>query len=553
MKWNGKLGAIFPALILCLGIAGCGAGNANSPPPIVSITVSPSAVTVSSTGTQSFTATVTGTNNTGVTWSVQEGVTGGSITSAGAYTAPQAAGTYHVVATSQADNTKSATATVTVTPPPVVVSVFPMEDTLGFGGLRDFHARVTGSSDTAVTWSVQEGVAGGTITPDGLYTAPNTAGTFHVVVTSVADPNRGATATVTVVQSGFLPVGQMASRRNGHTATLLSDGRVLIVGGFDTFTDDLSAAITPLATAEIFDPAAGSFTATGNMQTARAFHTATLLPNNKVLVAGGADNNSAELFDPTTGTFAKTGDMGTGRIEHTAMLLSDGTVLLAGGFDSRASLNVLATAELFDPNTGDFTPTVSMQTPREFHTATLLADGQVLVAGGFVDTSGSAVESAELYDPSTRSFSRTGSLVSPRGEFTATLLPNGKVLVAGGVHVFFDGGVLTTILYASAQVYHPATESFVLTESMQEARYLHAAVALPNSTVLVSGGHRSFFSTHATVELFDPANGTFSLTGSLATDRLLHTATVLANGKVLVVGGIDKSGNVLASAELYAP
>lgn len=118
MKLNGKLGTIFAALILCLGIEGCGGGNASSPPPIVLIAVSPSAVTVFSNGTQSFTATVTRTNNTTVTWSVQEGAAGGSITSAGAYTAPQATGTYHVVATSQADNTKSAVATVTVPPLP---------------------------------------------------------------------------------------------------------------------------------------------------------------------------------------------------------------------------------------------------------------------------------------------------------------------------------------------------------------------------------------------------------------------------------------------------
>jgi len=541
-------------LAVALTSVSCGGEKAvSTPPATIVVFVSPISATLQIGQTTTFISTVNGTNNFTVSWSIQEGAAGGTITSAGVYTAPQAAGTYHVVATSQADPTKSGAATVAVTPPPVSVTVSPQGDFLGPSGTRLFIAFVNGTSNTAVTWSLQEGSAGGTIAADGLYTAPSNLGIFHVMAASVADPTKSGTATITVVASGFIAVASMNTPRMGHTATLLSDGRVLIAGGFDTVTDDLSPAITPLATAEIFDPAVGSFTATGNMQTARAFHTATLLQDGTVLVAGGADNTSAELFDPSAGTFTQSGDMGTGRIEHTATLLSDGTVLLVGGFDSRNTLNVLATAELFDPNTGSLMPAGSMQTPREFHTATLLANGMVLVAAGFVDTSGSAVASAELYDPSSQSFSTTGSMISPRGEFTATLLPNGKVLVAGGVHIFFDGGAFTTILFATAQLYDPATASFDLTGSMANARYLHAAVALPNGTVLVSGVGGSFFSTSTTVELFDPAAGTFSLTGSLATERLLHTATLLANGKVLVVGGLDASDNVLASAELYTP
>jgi len=157
MKLNGKLGTIFAALILCLGIEGCGGGNASSPPPIVLIAVSPSAATVISSGTQSFTATVTGTTNLAVTWSVQEGAAGGSITSAGVYTAPQTIGTYHVVATSQADKSKSAMATINVPPPSV--SITPAMDTLGPSEKRTFVAIVGGTNNTAVAWSVQKGAA----------------------------------------------------------------------------------------------------------------------------------------------------------------------------------------------------------------------------------------------------------------------------------------------------------------------------------------------------------------------------------------------------------
>lgn len=168
--------------------------------PTVAVAISPKTVTVAAGGTQAFTAAVTGTSNTAVTWSVQEASGCGSVTSAGVYTAPAAAATCHVVARSVADATRTDTATVTVTapPPPVTVAVNPATAATNSCQSLTFSATVTGSSNTAVTWTVQEGAAGGAVTAAGVYTAPANAGVYHVVGTSQADPTKSAVATVTV-------------------------------------------------------------------------------------------------------------------------------------------------------------------------------------------------------------------------------------------------------------------------------------------------------------------------------------------------------------------
>ena len=426
-------------------------------PPIV-IAISPSAVTMTSGETQTFTAAVTGSLNQMVTWSVQEGSAGGTINSSGVYLAPGAFGTYHVVATSQADPTKSGTATITVAP--VSVAIMPASVGMRPGATQTFAATVTGSGNTAVTWTVQEGAAGGTITDAGFYTAPTTLGTYHVVATSVADASKSATAAVTVVQSGFTPTGSMTLDRVGHTATLLPNGQVLIAG--------------PDSSAELYDPAAGSFARTGNMGTFHAYHTATLLPNGTVLIAGGF-SATAEVYDPATGLFTPTGSMATQREAHTATLLPNGTVLIAGGFSATTELT---TAEVYDPATGSFMPTGSMAFPRSVNTATLLPNGAVLVAGGFFSGS-----SAELYDPATGSFMPAGSLGTPRAFHTATLLPSGKVLLTGG----FDRGDGLS----AAELYDPVIHSFTLTGGMTQARGKHTAALLRNGDVLVAGGDSS--------------------------------------------------------------
>lgn len=515
--------------------------------PPFSVAISPSTTTVDEGGAQIFTATVIGSVNTAVNWSVQEGAVGGTITNAGLYTAPLVPGICHVVATSQADSTKDATATVTV--PPVSVTIDPQTDTLGPDGTRTFTARVFGTVNTAVTWTVQEGAAGGTIDSGGHYTAPTTLGTFHVIATSLADASQSAVAAITVVQSGFTATGSMGTARAGHTATLLPNGRVLVAGGS-------SAGGSPTASAELFDPGSGTFTSTGSMAMARWAHTATLLSNGKVLMAGGDDSSGratakAELFDPANDSFTLTGSMGTARGFHKATLLPDGKVLIAGGVDPSIG-QPLASAEVFDPATGSFTPAGSMVQGRAVHTATVLPNGKVLVAGGLLFFY-APIATAELFDPASGTFTSAGTMGSVRWAHTATLLANGKVMVSGG-----DDDVFNSLV--SAELFDPASGAFTATGSLGTARNQHTATLLQNGKVLVAGGNSDsscfdcdFVDTVilAAAELFDPASGTFTATGSLGTARNGHTATLLQNGKVLVTGGTDSSGAVLASAELY--
>jgi WD40 repeat protein len=335
----------------------------------------------------------------------------------------------------------------------------------------------------------------------------------------------------------FVSTGSLATARNGHTATMLPNGKVLVAGGFD--------GNSILASAELYDPASGTWSATGSLATARAYHTATLLPNGKVLVAGGG-NNSAELYDPASGTWSATGSLATARAYHTATLLLNGKVLIVAGEGNSAPF-VLASAELYDPASGTWSATGSLAVARagqpSGHTATLLPNGKVLVAGG--GNSNSILTSAELYDPASGTWSATGSFATPRSGHTATLLSNGKVFVAGGG----DGHNI----FASTELYDPGSGTWSATGSFARARFGHTATLLPNGKVLVIGGGGSLGGhVFGGAELYDPASGTSSTTGSPATARENHTATLLPNGKVLVAGGFDiRFGFVFASAELY--
>jgi Tol biopolymer transport system component len=334
----------------------------------------------------------------------------------------------------------------------------------------------------------------------------------------------------------------MATPHYGHTATLLPDGKVLVAGGLigDGGT----------ASALLYDPSTGTWTATGNMVTPRYFATATLLRNGKVLVAGGgvtssADTTSAELYDPSTGTWTATGKMARSHTLATATLLRNGKVLVAGGIDNTKPPSTCcggaATAELYNPSTGTWTATGNMTTPRRDHTATLLPGGKVLVAGGddgtFTAANGGnpgVLASAELYDPGTGSWTATRNMAMPRVGQTATLLPDGTVLVAGG------GGSAALV----AELYDPAKGSW--TEAGSPPGDVLTATLLPDGTVLVA-----FCCRHA--ELYDPGAGSWTVTASQSTDiGDGTTATLLPDGTVLEAGG-EGRGRDFASAELYHP
>jgi hypothetical protein len=524
----------------------------------VTVTISPSAVSLAENGSQQFTATVTGATDASVTWSVEEGFSGGTVSSSGLFLAPSALGTFHVVATSNADSTQSAVATVTMS---------------GFMRTGLIYA----GPCTAT------GLAGGTL----LYTGGQIPGS----PLSVQSPSSNAEIYDPVALKSA-PTGSMTIPRCGETATLLPNGKVLFAGGLTA-----GGATT---TAELYDPVAGTFASTGSMSVARTGHTATLLSNGLVLIAGGENcnsgcvyYNSAELYNPSTGTFSvAAGNMATAYTGAAAVLLASGKVLIAGGTSSGAIFNTIA--ELFDPSTNLFTLTGTMVNPRQAFTATLLQNGKVLLAGGQLST-GPVTSAAEIYDPTTGLFAATGSLNFARDFHTASLLLNGQVLIAGG------GGAVSRP--ANAELYDPVSGTFLLTGSLEETRLYHTTTALTNGTVVIAGGFAgqllssvesynpttaiftsqsvfmsvartghaatqladgrvlftggqdAFSNVISSAEIFDPAAGKISNTGSLIQARFGHTATLLQNGNVLVVGGFSDPGGstVVTSSELYSP
>lgn len=359
--------------------------------------------------------------------------------------------------------------------------------------------------------------------------SPAVNGLQLTTVAELYDPSTGL----------FSPTGSMAIARENHAASLLANGKVLVTGGYST-----ADTRTATATAEIYDPSAGTFSLTSSMSVARAEQTSTALPNGDVLIGGGFSSlgffggtqlSTAEVYNPSTGSFKGPANMAFAHSRVVAPLLPNGAVLLASG----------STAELFFPTdppflVQEFTTSGNLNTARYLHTETLLSNGLVLIAGGY---NGSSLSSAELHNPATGTFTATGGLNDARASHTATLLPNGTVLIAGGLG---SSGVTT-----NAELYNPATGTFTATGGLNTARYQHKATLLPNGTVLIAGGLDSLSVPLASAELYDPATGTFTATGGLNSARQYPTATLLNNGLVLIAGGT--LGGALASAELYDP
>jgi hypothetical protein len=328
--------------------------------------------------------------------------------------------------------------------------------------------------------------------------------------------------------------GSLTVARWSHTATLLDNGTVLVVG-------EANGSSPSLAFAELYDPTTKQWSGTGSLATSRQVHTATMLPNGKVLVVGGLGNDfsalaSAELYDPATGQWSSAGSLGAARFGHTATLLPDGKVLVMGGFVDGGG--VLDSVETYDPVTGQWASSGSLGYARGAHTGTLLANGKVLVAGGHPNSPFWPPE--ELYDPATGQSSPTGSLTAARYGHTATLLADGRVLVVGGED--------NSTRLASAEVYDPTLGQWSPAGSLAEARQGHTATLLLDGSVLVAGGTGNI-TLLASVELYDPVTGQWSSSSALTTARWFHTATRLASGRVLLVGGGNASG-VQASAEL---
>jgi hypothetical protein len=287
--------------------------------------------------------------------------------------------------------------------------------------------------------------------------------------------------------------------RLAHSATLLRDGRVLVAGGSTNFIDAIDSV-------ELFNPLAGVWSNATPLRATRSAHTATLLLSGKVLVAGGVPGGlfaapvaSAEIFDPATGLWMAISNMTSRRVGHSATLLSNGKVLVAGGTADSFGANSLTNAEVFEPATGIWMPTAPMATARSGHRGTLLPNGTVLVAGGIPGSFSLAVTNAEIFDPVTETWSPTAPMSAGRQNHTATLMPDGRVLAVGGS----GQGYL-----ASAEYYDPAARSWQAAGTKAVGTASHAATLLPDGRVLVTGGVPGGSAPNTnTVELFDPGSG----------------------------------------------
>jgi hypothetical protein len=417
-----------------------------------------------------------------------------------------------------------------------------------FGGGNDaFVAKIAptaGAVPLVTALSPRSGPAGTTVLVNGSALSGTTAVRFGTVaaasftvlsatqIRAVAPDQAAAAAAVTVTTAGGTspanPVarytyaegtweftGAQAAARVATRSVLLADGRVLLAGGRDRQNG------TALASAEIYDPKTGTWTLTGSMTVGRTAHTATLLNNGKVLVTGGATGNvttnaqpqldSAELFDPATGTWAATGSMAARRYLHSAHILRDGRVLVAGGRTCNAAPPTACdfsqftnTAEVFDPATGTFALTGSMAVPRHTTEATMLNDGRILIPAGFGGPS-TGHASADVFDPATGTWSPTGPMNIGRSRQGAVTLRDGRVLVAGG----FSGS-------NTAELYDPATNAWTLTGSPNSSGRNNFFMGLvPNGRVLLAGGGPGGF----TAELFDPGTGRWRSAGTMHTSR----------------------------------
>ncbi|HET7826343.1 MAG TPA: kelch repeat-containing protein [Anaeromyxobacter sp.] len=438
--------------------------------------------------------------------------------------------------------------------PSIAVTISPPSAALLVGATARFTATVSGAARGDVIFTVVEGEPGGSIGADGRYVAPRTPGGFHVRATSADDPTRYVEATVTVAdyQRGITQMPDGSNARDHHTATLLPDGSVLVVGG-------IAFEQRALAAADRFDPGARAFRDGGALVVPRMAHAAVLLGSGEVLVTGGWDpgvpgtssgpaSGATELYDAAASRFRAGPDMLVPRRGHSMTLLANGSVLVAGGVEHRGRGFPATTAsELFDPPKEAFRPGQHMVQGRWQHTATLLADGRVLLVGGRADDYPSAyaapaLSSAEVYDPAAGEFTATGSLLASRYGHSATRLADGRVLVLGGETTQGFGAGPAQV--PTAEIWDPATGAFTSAGSLADGRGFHAAVELNDGTFLLVGGNRNEGLPSGTTEIFDPARGAPTPGPQMSERRIRATATKLATGEVLVVGGNSSAAAV---------
>ncbi|CAK0749412.1 exported hypothetical protein [Gammaproteobacteria bacterium] len=556
-----------------------------NPAGTVRVTISPGGGSLVVGESQGLSASVTGSSNPRVTWSIV-GTCGGTVTATGAstatFTAPGTPVTCRVRATSVADPTARSTATFSVVSGKSI-QIDPLAPVLRAGAVQSFRANIAGLIDTRVRWAVAGGLTGGTLDHAQAnpvhYTAPGVAGTYHLTVKSVADPTLTATATIvvtnavavdvtpatmelrtvdagifTAVVTGAVDSSVTWSLTEGATGGTIDHGRYLPseAASGQTFhvvatsTEDPSVSASALVSV-LPSPTVAQFQSVGPMARPRVEHSTTRLGNGKVLVVGGYDGSifqpSAEIYDPVAQTFSSTGDMSIGRHLHTATALDATHVLVTGG--EAPGISVLATSEVWDANTDTFTAVGDMNVARIFHRAVRLQDGRVLIAGGNDRFWVAPLASAEIYSPTTHTFTPLPSgMKTARSNFTATLLQDGKVFILGGENSDSSAPV-------TAEIFDPADGSFRYTAgSPFVGRFRHTATLLSDGRVLIVGGVISPDS----VEIYNPVTDRFSLVPATPrVGRLDHSACLLSDGRVLIIGGQQGAVTFFGTAEIFDP
>jgi large repetitive protein len=416
--------------------------------------------------------------------------------------------------------------------------------------------RGTGPGDFGAAASASESASASASESSAANASPSGGASAIPTESPTAQPSTTPTPAISFGPSGtFSPAGSMGA--DYAMATLLQDGRVLFTG----------AGEGDMTSAQLYDPTTGRFSPTGSMVGPHSQGAATLLADGRVLVLGGTDIRggnpaTAELYDPKTGKFSLTGSLPAGDSNPATVLLKNGQVLIVG---TTGGQTLTASTQLYDPGSGTFTPTGAPSAVRMSPTLTLLLDGRVLVAGGWDEVGCCSAQpmpslaSAEIYDPTTGRFSPTGPMKSARAGSAATLLSDGRVLVTGG-----SSG---SVGVASAELFDPAAGRFGPTGSMTTDRESQSSTLLADGRVLIAGGMHDPGPVACTgtaciamvgttdltsAEIYDPATGKFSATGSMATPRSSPAAILLQDGRVLVAGGFTNQGP-WKDAELYQP
>jgi hypothetical protein len=483
----------------------------------------------------SSTVKFNGTTATPLTWSANQIVvpvpsgatTGGLVVRTS--NVDVAAGTFTVATVSS----------ITVTPANLTL---PRESAQRFKAIATNSDGSTQDIATSVTWQ-STATAVGTIDGSGVVTA---VGQGSTIVRATFGAVVGQT-NLAISGKAFTSIGaSLAQARYWHSATKLTSGKVLVAGGVAEIGN---GNFVVLSSTEIYDPATRQFSAGPSMALPRAGHSATMLSNGKVLLVGGRtpvpgwpdfqqDTSTAELYDPATNTFAATGGLTQPQYGHSATRLQNGKVLVAGGYvDGNYSL---PTSEVYDPTTGTFVSGGQSDVAHSGSPGALLGDGSVFFAGGInlFDLYATSVR----FNPSVATFAPDTSMPAPQCCHSATVLADGRVLLAGGQ---------TTAQTTASRTYSAVASTFSWTADLAIARTAHTATRLTNGSVLLVGGDGT---TYRTAEIFDPTTNSYIGAGATQIPRGTHTATLLDDGTVLVVGGNIDDGSVeLYGAGLPTP